>query len=220
MTRAEAKAAGVKRYFTGKPCKHGHVAERLVSSFECLDCSRANCAADYEKYRERVLASRRKRYAENPSKALADNKKWVTDNAEKVRAYHAARYVEHRDAVLAAVRKRAQENRDKIRMYKAEYSRKNKAALSVAYRNKKARRRAAEGVHTLQDVKRIRAAQKDRCAYCRVKLNGSGHVDHILALVNGGTNWPNNLQLLCAGCNLSKSSKHPIAFAQQIGLLL
>src|SRR3954464_6823164 len=27
VTRTEAKAAGLPRYFTGKPCKYGHVAE-------------------------------------------------------------------------------------------------------------------------------------------------------------------------------------------------
>lgn len=38
MTRAEAKAAGLKRYFTGKPCKHGHIAERIMSDMSCLEC--------------------------------------------------------------------------------------------------------------------------------------------------------------------------------------
>ena len=35
-TRAEAKARGLKRYFTGKPCKAGHVAERRC----CISPSR------------------------------------------------------------------------------------------------------------------------------------------------------------------------------------
>jgi hypothetical protein len=30
--RDEAKALGLKRFFTGKPCKHGHVAERGLST--------------------------------------------------------------------------------------------------------------------------------------------------------------------------------------------
>ena len=28
----EAKAKGLKRYFTGEPCINGHISERLVSS--------------------------------------------------------------------------------------------------------------------------------------------------------------------------------------------
>jgi hypothetical protein len=41
ISRAEAKAKGLKRYFTGKPCKHGHVAERVVFNATCVDCERA-----------------------------------------------------------------------------------------------------------------------------------------------------------------------------------
>jgi hypothetical protein len=38
ITRAEAKARGLKRYFTGKPCgSRGHVAERYISG-ACVTC--------------------------------------------------------------------------------------------------------------------------------------------------------------------------------------
>jgi hypothetical protein len=36
-TRAEAKATGVKYYFTGEPCKHGHIAPRKTKG-ACLEC--------------------------------------------------------------------------------------------------------------------------------------------------------------------------------------
>lgn len=38
ISRAEAKAIGYKKYFTGKPCKHGHISERYTSSKHCLQC--------------------------------------------------------------------------------------------------------------------------------------------------------------------------------------
>jgi hypothetical protein len=37
-TRKEAHAAGLKRFYTGKPCHNGHDCERYVSSGGCLDC--------------------------------------------------------------------------------------------------------------------------------------------------------------------------------------
>ena len=40
ITRAEAKAQGLTRYFTGKPCPQGHVADRSSSSAGCCECSR------------------------------------------------------------------------------------------------------------------------------------------------------------------------------------
>lgn len=36
----EAFEAGKTRYFTGKPCRHGHIAERMVSSSNCCECLR------------------------------------------------------------------------------------------------------------------------------------------------------------------------------------
>ena len=38
ISRAEAKAIGYKKYFTGKPCKHGHISERYTNSKHCIDC--------------------------------------------------------------------------------------------------------------------------------------------------------------------------------------
>jgi hypothetical protein len=39
FTRKEALAIGYSRYFTGKPCKHGHVAERYTTSRQCTKCN-------------------------------------------------------------------------------------------------------------------------------------------------------------------------------------
>ena len=38
-TRAEAKAAGIVRYFTGVPCCRGHVAARYVNGYNCVVCT-------------------------------------------------------------------------------------------------------------------------------------------------------------------------------------
>ena len=38
ITYQQAKDQGLKRYFTGKPCKHGHLSERLVSNRRCCEC--------------------------------------------------------------------------------------------------------------------------------------------------------------------------------------
>lgn len=38
MKRAEAIAAGHNKYFTGKPCRHGHIAPRYTDSGACQDC--------------------------------------------------------------------------------------------------------------------------------------------------------------------------------------
>lgn len=37
-TRAMAALGGKRRFFTGIPCKHGHVAERFTSNGGCVQC--------------------------------------------------------------------------------------------------------------------------------------------------------------------------------------
>lgn len=69
-------------------------------------------------------------------------------------------------------------------------------------------------------VPRIRKAQRDRCAICRVPLRGKGHLDHIEPITRGGAHEPRNLQLLCAPCNLRKNGKDPFVYMRQIGKLL
>lgn len=39
VSRVDARARGLKRYFTGKPCKRGHISERLVSIRKCCVCN-------------------------------------------------------------------------------------------------------------------------------------------------------------------------------------
>lgn len=55
ISRDSAKEMGLKRYFTGVPCKYGHVVERQVSNQGCMTCAN-----------ERVKAASKKKYAEDP----------------------------------------------------------------------------------------------------------------------------------------------------------
>lgn len=50
IRRIDAVKAGLTRYFNGKACKNGHIAERLVSSHECVVCSKARSRPRLAKY--------------------------------------------------------------------------------------------------------------------------------------------------------------------------
>lgn len=39
ITRMEAATSGLKRYYTGKRCKHGHDSERYVYNGHCVECA-------------------------------------------------------------------------------------------------------------------------------------------------------------------------------------
>lgn len=63
-TRAAALAAGVTHYFTGKPCRSGHVALRRVKG-TCVECDRLR---------------EKRRWAENRTDMRAKQKRWRENN--------------------------------------------------------------------------------------------------------------------------------------------
>lgn len=82
-------------------------------------------------------------------------------------------------------------------------------------------RRASEGSYTNNDIDRIYKGQKGKCANCLCSLKTFGqHIDHIHPICLGGSNWPDNLQLLCPACNHRKHGKHPLEWANENGKLL
>ena len=111
-------------------------------------------------------------------------------------------------------------NRDSVNARKAIYFKENPEIYAASRNNRRTRVLQAEGAHSASDLRTIKLAQKNRCAYCRQKLLRSSHLDHIVPLSKGGSNWPSNLQYLCQSCNLQKGSKDPIEYARDTGRLL
>lgn len=190
IARSEAKSLGMKGYYTGSPCRGGHVGERFVSSGNCKECIRAYRAA-YRKV--------------HPAHDAAYKKQWRIDNAAHVAA-HAAAF-----RVL---------NAEKIAIYLASYRAKNKDRINCLTRRRHARRINAPGSHGISDVLEIYEAQRKCCAYCRQRLNGKYEVDHIIPLALGGSNARSNLQCLCVTCNRQKHMARPEDFARRKGLLI
>lgn len=57
------------------------------------------------------------------------------------------------------------------------------------------------------EVRNIREAQDDRCAYCGVDLKGGGELDHKTPVSRGGNSWPSNMAWTCRTCNRDKHNK-------------
>ena len=117
-TRAEAKAAGAAYYFTGEPCKHGHIAPRKTKG-ACVECLKVewqqsaerrahyfrqyNCREDvkgrkhewYHANREQVIAAA----ATRPAHVKREYQTaWKERNLVWVRADTKARRRKHREA--------------------------------------------------------------------------------------------------------------------------
>lgn len=93
----EALVSGLKRYFTGKPCKKGHVAERQVSDSYCVVCAKAQKDSYRRKNREAARTAtnawsktdigKLKQEISSLHRKLSDQKRVTKLNTEKSRRY-------------------------------------------------------------------------------------------------------------------------------------
>lgn len=91
-----------KRYNTGKPCKFGHLADRLVSNNTCVECTRLRkqqARIDNPQYMKNY---RRKNF----KKLAAQEKDWRKRNNNKVKKHHKDWKQKHRAHATAQERAR------------------------------------------------------------------------------------------------------------------
>ncbi len=69
---------------------------------------------------------------------------------------------------------------------------------------------------------RVFLAGGGRCAHCTVKLHRrkDWHLDHQIALINGGENRESNLQIVCTGCHKDKTRTDVAAKAKAVRVRL
>lgn len=169
--------------------------------------------------RDKRNAYQREYSKKNRARVHAAWKRWRVKNREKVLVWSAANYERHKDARLSAMKAYRAANQHALRQKRIIYEQVNREMLAMHKRAYKARKRSAEGRFTPNDIERIKVWQRGRCACCRDKLVDF-HIDHRIALSQGGSNDPTNLQLLCPPCNLKKHAKDPIDYMQSLGYLL
>jgi|SRR5271166_517332 len=231
VSRQEAIAAGLRFYFTGKPCLHGHIAPRYTKRSHCLMCNRISTSRWIKENPEKACVSAKKYYDTNRNTLCAKFRQWAKANQEKKRTTNRAWRVKNLERVRATSQKWAERNRERLREIKRINLRnwrlnnpeKSREKRRVHEHIRRSRKRASGGIFTSTDLQAIRKRQRNRCAElsCRRLLKGNiEHIDHIVPLARGGSNWPSNLQLLCRDCNQSKGALDPIIHAQRQGRLI
>jgi 5-methylcytosine-specific restriction endonuclease McrA len=184
-TRAEAKASGAKYYFTGEPCKHGHIAPRKTKG-ACVECLKAEWHA---------AAETRAEYFREYNKSEAGQK------AKK------EYYERNKDAVIASAQ--ARPDADKRR-----YKQNHKAANPDLYRELVSLRRRRFRDATpkwLTPEQRMEIRLKYRLAIEISRATGVRHaVDHEVPLQGDGVcglHVPWNLRVITQEENLKKYNK-------------
>lgn len=200
ISRKDAMAKGLKRYFNGRACPHGHVAENYVRG-ECVVCADIRISAYGAANRERLNQKQKARHAADPEKSRAIAAKYREANREKDISRQA-------------------EWREKNQLWLKQYRITARDIINARTRLRRSRKRASGGNHTVADIQRIYDEQRGKCACCRTKVGKKFDVDHIQPVSRGGSNAARNLQILCGTCNRKKHAKDPIEFMQSLGMLL
>lgn len=132
VSRKDARKAKLSRYFTGKPCRHGHIAERQSFGSACCECVRIRVVRspyDYVKAWRQKNPGARKEEARNyrkrhPDKLAANRKRWRERHIETLRPLEAEQ----------ARKRRARDPEGERRRYIAHKARREEGLATIAGR--------------------------------------------------------------------------------------
>ena len=128
-------------------------------------------------------------------------KDWIKKNPERMSELVKKSKKKFRERDRNALQKWRVQNRESVRVHNAHYL---------------IRKKNAEGAYNKADIRNILISQNNKCNGCGVDISNNYHVDHIMPLLLGGSNWPENLQCLCPSCNSSKKAIHPEKWKKRI----
>ncbi len=117
ILKEEAKQLNQKWYFTGKPCKYGHVDKRYLNTGVCYGCKRKSNKECNTRHPETFKKICERDYIKNKSKKIKRGKIWVENNRKKSNQYKENWKIKHREQYLKQAREYAS-NRRKNPYYK------------------------------------------------------------------------------------------------------
>lgn len=142
--------------------------------------------------------------SKSTSKKIYD-KEYYKNNKERISSRSRKYHLKHKERILSRVKEWSKNNKDKVRTIKQNYKHKRRVKEST-------------GVKT-SDLVEWKNKESKVCYWCGVSCESDYHVDHYEPLSKGGSHDIDNLVISCPKCNLSKSSKDPYLFAQEVGKL-
>lgn len=171
ISREDAKRSGLPRYFTGQPCRHGHVAPRLIGrSNECTACksardqkytnSRKTEKSAYDRSRRIALADS---LAQQKAAYRAENREKLNTSARAARAADPQRFKAYKEKRAELRNEEAKQwrerNKDRVAQYSKEYEARRmsedlryRLAVKLRQRLATAVREGAKGGSAVRDL--------------------------------------------------------------------
>jgi len=102
-------------YFTGEPCRNGHIAPRRVSDKRCVECKSAKDRRNYERYAEVRKAAASAYYYANHEAAKEYRREYFQKNREQGLLDRKANWAANRERYLERKRAKAATPEEKAR---------------------------------------------------------------------------------------------------------
>lgn len=219
INRKEAKEKGLAYYFTGNPCKQGHISKRRTVNGSCHTC---------------FLIGKKKHRETHRDEHKAYMKEWHVRNKEQQKEYGKQHYIENREWYLNYAAQYRENNPEKVKNAVREWRKLNPEYHVLKgreyYRNNKEWfrdywKQHAETYNARASLRRARIVDAHPSwvelsdiehfyimARTLTELTGVPHeVDHIIPLNNDtvcGLHVPDNLRVVSMDYNRSKGNKY------------
>lgn len=191
-----------------KPCVKCGASERYASG-RCIPCRKCYRKENKEKVSKNNIQYK-KDHAEKIIKRKSD---WYKANSERIlrdQSLYRKANSEKRARIIANWRKA---NPDKVHRDRVNYKKNNPGVIRAQRHTRRARKAGNGGTHTAKQWLELLASYHGLCVYCFGKATSR---DHIIPIVNGGTNNIENIVPACNNCNDSKGSKSLLKWLVQV----
>lgn len=168
ITKEAAKLLGLKYYFTGIPCKKGHIEKRYINTGICYQCKRDQHKRNYEKHSEVVKVRNSRSSIKNRIRRNRYSKEWSKKNHSK------------RLEIMMNYRVR---NKEKINFYGRQYMKRKR--LNPYYRVSKNISKA------IWESLKERGRVKDRKWINLVNFSVEELIVHLESKFRDGMTWEN-----------------------------
>lgn len=132
------------------------------------------------------------------------------EHREEHRQYDRGHYQKHKERKHLYNLTYRQSHYDEIREKQKLYwsSERGRVIHRAQSHRRRSLKRNASGRYTVEELYQQRQRQRNKCYYCRKRLNKSDwHADHVIPLSRGGSNHISNIVITCPTCNLRKHNK-------------
>lgn len=213
ISRRDAIQQGLTKYYTGKPCRRGHIAERYTAG-ACVQCVSERKAELYQQRREQVLAYMKVQGAvyrkNNPEKRAENLRRWRTKNRSRVNELSRKRYANdperRREIAKTSFWRRREQERLRAKGYRAT----NKGKINYYTGKRKAARLQRTPSWLTPEDKWLIEEVYDLAAKRTQATGVAWHVDHKYPLRGktvSGLHVPSNLQVILGSENSRKGNR-------------